>query len=478
VLIGSLGYLAPEQLKWTKSNADPRLEVYGFGATLYYLLSGRLPIRVTQFEQAIDDLVNRRPPKLALYNSRVSRNLEFIVHKCLEKLPEDRYNSLDAVAADLSRYLLGLPLVGQRVGIWKRIKRWCKNEPKVTLSILGTSLLLIVMSVAFAWLWQSSELNRKKVQMNLQMAIQIVQNEQEEAGRFLPTVEGSAKYRIKRLQTAIRFLEQILKTNPNDVFAKRRLAVTHFLMAQVPLRHGRETDVLESLRIALRLFVELAEKTPEDETIKFDIFHTKLAICDYVPYGPERMVSELDTLNVIERLVTRVSGNSDFADAYACQLCRVADASVNQDSTLIELKASDEYAIRAVDIATRLSNQHPDRPNFLRHLIVGKRILANNSICRQQYQAAHAFVEDARSLAERLYREAPDYAENGQLLVLVLMQMAFTELLNHNDREALLLHDQAKKLCQQLIERFPEYSSLTELYPKLEDLRKFGPKRL
>ncbi len=98
---GTLPYMAPEQLRG--ENVDARTDIYAAGAVLYEMATGQRPFPETQTTQLIDAVLHRPPVAPRALNPRVSLELEQIILKCLEKEPENRYQSAREVVVDLRR---------------------------------------------------------------------------------------------------------------------------------------------------------------------------------------------------------------------------------------------------------------------------------------------------------------------------------------------------------------------------------------
>jgi serine/threonine protein kinase len=101
-IAGTLGYMAPEQAMGAA--VDPRTDVYGLGATLYFLLTGRVPYQGVSLPYSADqrEQWQAKPPRT--YNRNIAVQLEKICLKCLEIDPRDRYQNCQELAEDLQRF--------------------------------------------------------------------------------------------------------------------------------------------------------------------------------------------------------------------------------------------------------------------------------------------------------------------------------------------------------------------------------------
>lgn len=91
-VLGTRGYAAPEQLD-REQQTDPRTDIYGLGATMYHLLTGKSPAKVDMHTKTVRQ-----------YNSNIYIGLENIVKKCIEFDQEDRYQSAAELMYALEHY--------------------------------------------------------------------------------------------------------------------------------------------------------------------------------------------------------------------------------------------------------------------------------------------------------------------------------------------------------------------------------------
>src|SRR5262249_9195879 len=84
---------------------------------------------------------------------KVARDLETICLKCLHKEPHKRYDSAQALAADLDRYREGKPISARRTPLWERAIKWSKRHP---LTAIASALAPVAILALFAWViaWQ------------------------------------------------------------------------------------------------------------------------------------------------------------------------------------------------------------------------------------------------------------------------------------------------------------------------------------
>jgi len=91
MVMGTMGYISPEQLKGRP--ADHRSDIFSFGAILYEMLSGKRAFRGDSMAETMSAILREDPPDLSETNKTVSPSLERVVHHCLEKNPEERFHS-------------------------------------------------------------------------------------------------------------------------------------------------------------------------------------------------------------------------------------------------------------------------------------------------------------------------------------------------------------------------------------------------
>jgi eukaryotic-like serine/threonine-protein kinase len=106
-VLGTPGYMAPEQAASRRNDIGPPTDVYGLGAILYQMLTGRPPFQGASPLDTLLMVLERDPVLPRVLNPRVDPNLEMVALKCLQKDPSLRYPSAEALAHDLEAFLVG-----------------------------------------------------------------------------------------------------------------------------------------------------------------------------------------------------------------------------------------------------------------------------------------------------------------------------------------------------------------------------------
>lgn len=148
-ILGTPGFMPPEQARGDIDEIGPTADVYSLGATLYCLLGGRPPFQAATIMETLRQVLEQDPVPLRQLNRDIPGDLETICLKCLRKLPDQRYQTAGELAADLQRYLSGLPIHARPVSVSERVWKWCRRNP--ILSAVAASVAGLLIGVACYW---------------------------------------------------------------------------------------------------------------------------------------------------------------------------------------------------------------------------------------------------------------------------------------------------------------------------------------
>ncbi|WP_437730329.1 serine/threonine-protein kinase [Sorangium sp. So ce1335] len=101
-MLGSPLYMAPEQMVSSK-NVDARADVWSMGAILYQLLTGAIPFRGDSVMEIYDRILEG-PPRLGALRADVPGRIDWVVQRCLQKSPADRFGNIAELAAELAPF--------------------------------------------------------------------------------------------------------------------------------------------------------------------------------------------------------------------------------------------------------------------------------------------------------------------------------------------------------------------------------------
>jgi WD40 repeat protein len=148
--VGTLRYASPEQVL-SVGQLDARSDVYSLGATLWETLALQALFGATE-ETPTPELMLRiqstDPPPPSRVNPHVSRDLDCIVLKCLEKDRERRYRSASELSAELGRFLAGEPVRARPIGQFERCWRWARRNSRVAALLLLVAFSLLAGTIA------------------------------------------------------------------------------------------------------------------------------------------------------------------------------------------------------------------------------------------------------------------------------------------------------------------------------------------
>ena len=157
-ICGTAPYMAPEQAEGRREEVGARADIYALGVLLYEVLTGRTPFRGSAAPEILRRVVFDEPPPVRRFRPEVPRDLEAICLKCLEKLPARRYETAEALAEDLDRFLAGKPTAARPVGGGRRALKWVRRRP--ALAALATLCTLAAVALVAGTWWHVVRLRR------------------------------------------------------------------------------------------------------------------------------------------------------------------------------------------------------------------------------------------------------------------------------------------------------------------------------
>jgi eukaryotic-like serine/threonine-protein kinase len=170
-LIGTPNYMPPEQAAGNLSKIGVPSDVYSLGAILYELLTGRAPFRGTTLYNTLEKVRTQQPVAPRRLRRPISRDLETICLKCLEKEPANRYATAEALADDLHRYLEGQTIRARPVPVWQQAWRYLRRRPALAACLLAGVALLGLLLGSLSYFQITGKLGVHQAEENYQQFI-------------------------------------------------------------------------------------------------------------------------------------------------------------------------------------------------------------------------------------------------------------------------------------------------------------------
>jgi eukaryotic-like serine/threonine-protein kinase len=148
-ILGTPSYMAPEQAAGRTLEIGPLTDIYSIGAVLYECLTGRPPFREATPLDTLMQVLESDPVRPREINAAIPRPLEAICLRCLERSPQRRYPTAEAVADNLEKYLKGEEVEGLAAGLVPRLGRWLRREPALVSRLAAFAVCFTLIQVNY-----------------------------------------------------------------------------------------------------------------------------------------------------------------------------------------------------------------------------------------------------------------------------------------------------------------------------------------
>jgi serine/threonine protein kinase/WD40 repeat protein len=311
-LVGTPGYISPEQIEHGSSHVDTRSDVYALGAILFELLTGKAlvtpaDVAAKPVHVLLRELAERDAPKASTYAPELAGDLDWIVMKALERDPERRYGSADDLAEDISRFLTFQPIKARPPSRSYLIGRFVRRHRIGVAAVSAVALAVLGGGITSTALYFEAEANRLKAEHNEQLARQSDSQGDEQMAR---------QYADRgQFQDATAHLVRALRTEPRNQLAATNLyalLTNVHLMRPVTQRLELPPETQEARLTAFsrQAGIALAVSTVVSERLEPPLQHVRLPLHEVISIWdiskPRRIDSPLpEGINVTILEVTR-----------------------------------------------------------------------------------------------------------------------------------------------------------------------------
>lgn len=379
-LIGTARYMSPEQATGRGNLVDFRSDIYSLGVTLYELLTLHPAFAASDRHALLRQIEQDDPSPPRRLNSAVPIDLETIVLKAIAKSRDERYESAQAMADDLRRFLDGKPTLATRPTLLDRTGKWAERHRMFVASVVGVLLLALFGSAVAALLiagekdktekaLAASRDNFAQSQANLHKAVDVVDRFGMRLANQLANVPGMEDFRRSVLLETLGDYEGFAEQLQHDPEMRFALALSYSHMGTMHEQLGEMDAALLAYHKAKQLYGELSA-----ERLQVPRFQHDLAICHnnvgdilFQQGDVPRAKAAYDEALAIQRaLATAHSEEDAYKSALAATLVNVGHL---QRATNQIDHAKHTYD-EAIALQQGLCERHPSHAAFQRDLAV------------------------------------------------------------------------------------------------------------
>ena len=262
--VGTPSYMSPEQASGANEQVSFASDIYGLGATLYCLLTGKAPFQ-GESDDARDILLKvrsggfRKPREL---KAAVPRALEAVCLKAMALEPANRYKTARALAEDIERWLADAPVSVYREPLLVRLGRWVRRH-KPLVAAAAVLVVCVVIGLCVDVVRVGRE--RAFAEENFVMAREAVNRVLSEAAEGpLAAVPQAEELRLLLAKDASEFNERFLRQRPRDPAVVREAAVTYRKLANIERMLNLPTDAARSYGQAIAVGERILAEFPGD----------------------------------------------------------------------------------------------------------------------------------------------------------------------------------------------------------------------
>jgi serine/threonine protein kinase len=152
VVLGTVGYMSPEQVRG--QNADSRSDIFTLGTILYEMVTGKPAFRKPTGADTISAILTEDPPSILQLAPNTPPGLQRVVHRCLEKSPEQRFQSASDLAFALQALSDSSAISPSTVAPGREITGQEDNKPnRLRTAVVGVALLVALAALIAAYFW-------------------------------------------------------------------------------------------------------------------------------------------------------------------------------------------------------------------------------------------------------------------------------------------------------------------------------------
>lgn len=485
-LIGTPLYMSPEQADWGNQDIDTRSDVYSLGVVLYELLTGTTPFdadrlrkvghnemrriireeeppkpstRATTQAAALTTVeLNRQSSPLPVTESELIGDLDWIAMKALEKDRRRRYQSPDALAADIRHFLDDEPVGAHPpTRAYKFLKFTRRN--RIALLMTGAIGMAILLGLG-ASLWQAARATRAEHAANAaftQARRAVDDMYTGVAEKWLEDQGTLTSVQRDLLEKALQFYAMLSGPEAATLEVSTEKVRTMLRVARIQRRLGKATEATTTYKHVLDVATRLSNEHPENSDLRIEIINarTELAGLYYDLANKEEAVKHAGLILVQAAVLKKA------VPAGAHEREQLAKAMSNAARILNitnRREQSQEIIALALKCWQSLIDEKPSNFDYRYGMALAKARLGTQQMWwGTTDEQAMETLRQAEVLLTGLLKERPrDVACRRTLSSAVLNNLGTAHSRKNQHKEALDCDRRSAELCEGLAAEFPD----------------------
>ena len=420
--IGTPAYMSPEQASGNLDNIDERSDVWGLGAVLYEILTGRPPYSGQTPLEVVAKILRDPVVPVRTRSRGVSAELATICDRALQKDTARRYPTASALKEDIEAYMGGRRVSAHTYSSWDLALRFMRQN-RVGLSVLGAMLFSVIV-------WGSVVYQRLRAERD--DAQEFAQLFLEDVSTRLSPVPGAAPL-VEQLATrALEHYQKNVDPRRSPLEERIRLSKAYHRIGTISSEVGRTEQALRSFRYAREVAEGVLLDDPRD--VKNRVLLANALVGEFdatlaISGKPDEWTRLLQAKAEIELAAKQAPTDTDVLDAQSRIYSRMGNTYLNKGERAIALP----WLNLAMQTDERIVAIRPDDPALRKGLAI---TISNTGSAEEEegrFDVAENLYRKSLALGEDLVRN--DAQNKGYLEQLALQRLQLAAILRRRGNE-------------------------------------------
>ncbi len=408
--VGTPQFMSPEQASGRLDLLGPTSDVYSLGATLYCLLTGKVPFQDSDLGLVLRKVERAEFPRPREICKEVPPALEAICLKAMALYQADRYPAPRALADDIEHWLADEPVPAYREPAGERLARWSRRNrawaQSIAAAVFAIAVIAVVAVVLIARSWREEAAARQEAEQGFREARSAVNDYFTLVSENkLLDVPGLQPLRKELLESARRYYEQFLKEHADDPSLHADVALTWYRVGRIQAEIDRNADAVVAFNKARTIQEEIHKQSPSAEET------AELADTDNALGDLAQRTAKLDDAKQWFQLAADLRKALVDANPQDANLERKL-ANSHENLAVVDVKtarldtAKEEFAVADKE-RQQLVADHPDTTRYRRDLAQGRYNMATTFRDTNQPAPALDWIQQATADYEELAKREP-----------------------------------------------------------------------